>query len=74
MPPPKHAKVLIAGGSVAGPALANSLEQAGIDYLVLKQWHQIAPDVSANSGIFPNGLRILDQLGCYDAITSLNKG
>ncbi|KAF1850137.1 FAD/NAD(P)-binding domain-containing protein [Cucurbitaria berberidis CBS 394.84] len=74
MPPPKHAKILIAGGSVAGLALANSLEKTGIDYLVLEQWHEIAPDVGASIGIFPNGLRILDQLGCYDAITALNEG
>lgn len=74
MPPPSHAKVLIVGGSVAGLALANALEQVGIDYLVLEQWHEIAPDVGASIGIFPNGYRILDQLGCYDAITSLNEG
>ena len=74
MPTPKHTKVLIAGGSVAGLALANSLEQIGIDYLVLEQWHEIAPDVGASIGIFPNGFRILDQLGCYKAITSLNEG
>ena len=74
MSPIKHARVLIAGGSVAGLALANSLEQAGIDYLVLEQWHEIAPEVGASIGIFPNGFRILDQLGCYDAITSLNEG
>lgn len=74
MSPPKHTKILVVGGSVAGLALANSLEQAGIDYLVLEQWHEIAPDVGASIGIFPNGFRILDQLGCYAAITALNGG
>ncbi|KAJ4354876.1 hypothetical protein N0V95_003410 [Ascochyta clinopodiicola] len=70
----KHTKVLIAGGSVAGLTLANVLEQLGIDYLVLEKYGKIAPDVGASIGIFPNGFRILDQLGCYDAIRSLVEG
>lgn len=70
----RHAQVLIVGGSIAGLALANSLERTGIDYVLLEQWHEIAPDVGASIGIFPNGFRILDQLGCHDAIAALNGG
>ena len=66
-------RVLIAGGSIAGLVLANALEQIGIDYVVLEKWHEIAPDAGASIGIFPNGARILDQLGCYDAINAVNK-
>ncbi|KAJ4993560.1 FAD binding domain protein [Stagonosporopsis vannaccii] len=66
--------VLIAGGSVAGLTLANILEQLGIDYLVLEKYGKIAPDLGASIGIFPNGFRILDQLGCYDSINDLVKG
>ncbi|KAF3045925.1 hypothetical protein E8E12_007443 [Didymella heteroderae] len=74
MPAQQKIKVLIAGGSVAGLTLANILEQLGIDYMVLEKYSQIAPDVGASIGIFPNGFRILDQLGCYDAIKSLVEG
>ncbi|KAF2015193.1 FAD/NAD(P)-binding domain-containing protein [Aaosphaeria arxii CBS 175.79] len=70
----KHATVLIAGGSVAGLALANMLEQTGIDYLVLEKYSRIAPDLGASIGIFPNGCRILDQLGCYEALIDLVAG
>ncbi|KAF3053971.1 hypothetical protein E8E11_000876 [Didymella keratinophila] len=70
----KYAKVLIAGGSVAGLTLANILEQLGIDYPVLEKYGKIAPDVGASIGMFPNGFRILDQLGCYDAIKGLVEG
>lgn len=70
----KRVKVLIAGGSVAGLTLANILEQLGIEYLVLEKYGKIAPDVGASIGIFPNGFRILDQLGCYDAIKGLVEG
>lgn len=70
----KRVKVLIAGGSVAGLTLANILEQIGIDYLILEKYGQIAPDMGASIGIFPNGFRILDQLGCYDSIKGLVEG
>ncbi|KAH6638911.1 hypothetical protein C7974DRAFT_123267 [Boeremia exigua] len=68
----KHTQVLIAGGSVAGLTLANTLEQLGIDFLVLEKYEKVAPDLGASIGIFPNGLRILDQIGCYDAIKAVS--
>ncbi|KAJ4350594.1 hypothetical protein N0V95_004598 [Ascochyta clinopodiicola] len=49
-------------------------EQLGIDYLVLEKYGKIAPDMGASIGIFPNGFRILDQLGCYNAIKALVEG
>lgn len=61
-------KVLIAGGRIAGLVLANMLEQLGIDFVVLEAYPEIAPQVGASIGFFPNGCRILDQMGCYDAI------
>ncbi|KAH8898447.1 FAD binding domain-containing protein [Thozetella sp. PMI_491] len=60
-------KVIIAGGSVTGLTLANALEQLGIDYVVLEAYRDIAPQVGASIGLFPNGLRIVDQLGAYEA-------
>ncbi|KAF7351054.1 Monooxygenase FAD-binding protein [Mycena sanguinolenta] len=64
----RNFKVLIVGGSIAGLGLANMLEQVGIDFLVLEAHPEIAPQVGASIGFFPNGCRILDQIGCYDAI------
>lgn len=61
-------KVLIAGGSIAGLVLANMLQQLGIDFLVLEAYPEIAPQVGASIGFFPNGNRILDQLGLFDDI------
>ncbi|KPM36548.1 hypothetical protein AK830_g10022 [Neonectria ditissima] len=60
-------KIIIVGGSVAGLSLANMLEKAGIDYVLLEGYSEIAPQVGASIGLLPNGLRILDQLGCYEA-------
>ncbi|KAH0158644.1 FAD/NAD(P)-binding domain-containing protein, partial [Aureobasidium melanogenum] len=57
-------KVIIVGGGIAGLTLANALEQAHIDYVLLERRKEIAPQVGASIGMLANGCRILDQLGC----------
>ena len=49
-------------------SLANMLEKFGIDYVLLEGHSSIAPQLGASVGLLPAGLRILDQLGCYDEI------
>lgn len=61
-------RVIIAGGSIAGLSLALMLQQNDIDFLVLEAYPEIAPQVGASIAILPNGMRILDQLGCYEDI------
>ncbi|KAF5858895.1 hypothetical protein ETB97_003601 [Aspergillus alliaceus] len=61
----KSFKVIIAGCSIAGLSLALMLEKNGMDFLVLEAYPSIAPQVGASIGLLPNGLRNLDQLGCY---------
>jgi 2-polyprenyl-6-methoxyphenol hydroxylase-like FAD-dependent oxidoreductase len=65
-------KVLIVGGSVAGMALANILERYRIDYELIEKHKIIAPQLGASIAMFPNGERILDQLGCLETIESLS--
>ena len=64
----KHFKVIIVGGSIAGLTLAHCLDHAGVDYVVLERHEDVAPQVGASVGIMPNGARILDQLGLFDAV------
>ncbi|GIC87473.1 FAD-dependent oxidoreductase [Aspergillus udagawae] len=64
----KTPKVIIVGGSIAGLSLALMLEKNNIDFLVLEGYPSIAPQVGASIGVLPNGLRILDQLGCSEEI------
>ncbi|KAJ3550354.1 hypothetical protein NM208_g23 [Fusarium decemcellulare] len=64
----KSFRVLIAGGGVAGLVLANMLERFNIDYLILESHGNIAPAVGASIGMFPNGLRILDQIDLYEPL------
>lgn len=63
--------VLIVGGSVSGLSLALMLEHFGIDYLLLEAHSTVAPQLGASLGLLPGGLRILDQLGCYEKIHNL---
>ncbi|KAI5927509.1 FAD binding domain protein [Camillea tinctor] len=67
----KNFKVVIVGGGVAGLTLANMLEKFDIDYILLESHGDIAPAVGASIGMLANGLRILDQIGCYDDILAL---
>lgn len=61
-------RVIIVGGGVSGLTLANALERANIDYLLLEGREEIAPFVGASIAISANGGRVLDQLGCYETI------
>jgi len=67
----RNFRVIIVGGGIAGLTLANALQHAGIDYLLLEARADIAPQVGASIGLGPNGSRILDQLGCYNDIMAL---
>ncbi|KAK4169846.1 Neuroligin-4, X-linked [Cladorrhinum sp. PSN259] len=61
----RNLKVVIVGAGVAGLTLANALEKAGVDYLLLERHKEIAPQIGASIGIFASGARILDQLGVW---------
>ncbi|KAF2835087.1 FAD/NAD(P)-binding domain-containing protein [Patellaria atrata CBS 101060] len=61
-------RIIICGGGIAGLTLANALQHASIDYILLEGRSEIAPQLGASIGMAPNGSRILDQLGCYDDI------
>lgn len=71
MEPKNGFRVIIVGGGVAGLSLALMLEKNGIDFVILEAYHEIAPQVGASFGILPNGLRVLDQLGCYDRLLEM---
>lgn len=66
--PSTNFKIIIAGGGLTGLALANMLEKFNLDYTLLEAYSDIAPPIGASIGMFPNGLRMLDQLGCYEPI------
>lgn len=61
-------KVIIAGGSVVGLTLANALEKANIDFVVLERG-DIAPPLGASISIFSHTAKVFDQLGVWDGIS-----
>lgn len=62
-------RVLIAGGCVSGLVLANALEKAGIDYLVLEK-REIAPNLGASISVLCHTAKVLEQLGIWHKIVS----
>ncbi|KAK8041463.1 monooxygenase [Apiospora phragmitis] len=69
----KPFKVIVVGGGVAGLTLANMLQQFDIDFVVLEAYHDVAPAVGASIGLFPNGLRILDQIGVFEPVAAMSQ-
>jgi 2-polyprenyl-6-methoxyphenol hydroxylase-like FAD-dependent oxidoreductase len=67
-------KIVIVGGGISGLVLAKMLEKFDIDYVLLESRNEVAPPVGASIGLMPNGLLILDQLGCYEAIAKAAQG
>lgn len=61
-------KVAIVGGSVAGLTLALHLEKLGIDWVLLERHHEVAPQLGASINLAPNGLQLLNQLGCFEDV------
>ncbi|KAL4746284.1 hypothetical protein BDW72DRAFT_197825 [Aspergillus terricola var. indicus] len=70
---PSPLQVLIIGGGIAGLTLALALEHCPvhIEYLLLERQSTLTPQVGASIGLAPNGSRILDQLGVYEALSTL---
>ena len=62
----RDTKIVIVGGSITGLTLANMLERLGIDYVLLEAYENLAPQLGASIALWANGLRIMDQLGCYE--------
>lgn len=60
-------RVIIAGGSVVGIVLANALEKAGIDYVVLEKG-EIAPHLGASVSVLCHTAKVFEQLGVWETM------
>jgi 2-polyprenyl-6-methoxyphenol hydroxylase-like FAD-dependent oxidoreductase len=65
-------RVIIVGGGVAGLAMAHALHRAKIDYIVLEKRQEIVETSGAGIGMWPQGVRILDQFRLLDAMKAIS--
>ncbi|KAF7519235.1 hypothetical protein G7054_g13148 [Neopestalotiopsis clavispora] len=68
--PPCHS-VVIVGGGLTGLVLALMLQRLNVDYILLEAYGSVTPNVGASIGLWPNGLRVLDQLGVFEDICAV---
>ena len=64
----QNLKLIIVGAGPTGLTLANMLERFGIDYVLLGAYDDLAPSIGDDIDLWPQVLRILDQLNCYDQL------
>ncbi|KAK9482016.1 hypothetical protein V1527DRAFT_477760 [Lipomyces starkeyi] len=61
-------RVIVVGGGPVGLTAAHALSRAGIEYIVLEHRSSIAVDVGASLVLWPQGLRVLAQLGLVEQL------
>lgn len=63
-------RVIIAGGGIAGLVMSHALQKAKIDHVVLEKGG-IAPAWGASISMWAHGARILQQIDCFEATSSI---
>jgi 2-polyprenyl-6-methoxyphenol hydroxylase-like FAD-dependent oxidoreductase len=59
-------RVIIVGAGPVGLYLAHALSRANIDYVVLEQYGSVLRYQGAGVLLYPQTLRLLDQIGIYE--------
>lgn len=65
-------KAIIVGGGPVGLTAAHSLSRASLDFTLLESRPSIVQDAGSNLVLLPIGLRVLGQLGLFDAINAVS--
>lgn len=60
-------RVIVVGAGVAGLTASHCLQKAGVEHVVLERRSEITPPEGASIAIYPQGARILHQIGCLEA-------
>ncbi|RYP71295.1 hypothetical protein DL771_004872 [Monosporascus sp. 5C6A] len=61
-------RVIVIGAGVAGLSASHCLQRAGIDHVVIERSTEVGPRHGASISFYPQGARILSQMGCLDAM------
>lgn len=62
---PAKFRVIIVGAGPVGLYLAHALSRANVDYLVLEQHDSVIRYQGAGIVVYPQTIRLLDQIGLY---------
>ncbi|ROV99115.1 hypothetical protein VMCG_06620 [Cytospora schulzeri] len=65
-------KAIIVGGGLSGLGIAHCFDKAGIDFVVLERSDLLVPKGGASMALWPNNVRILDQLGLLEGAEALD--
>ncbi|KAL8997508.1 MAG: hypothetical protein Q9188_006311 [Gyalolechia gomerana] len=68
--PGKRFRAIVIGAGVTGLTLSLALTKAKIEHVILERG-DVAPHQGSSIGIHPHGCRVLDQLGCLEAVEEL---
>ena len=60
----KSFRIIVVGAGVTGLTASHALQKAGIDHVVLERGQNAAPPSGASIAMYPQGSRILEQIGC----------
>jgi len=61
-------RVIVVGAGIGGLVLSNSLQRAGIQHIVIEKHRNVVYPSGASIGVWPNGSRLLSQLGVLDFV------
>lgn len=63
----KPFRVVVVGSGITGLMASHALQKVNIDHIVLEGASEAAPPVGASIAIYPQGSRMLEQIGCLEA-------
>lgn len=67
-------RIIVVGAGVGGLVASSCLQKLGIDHVVLERHDDVAPPVGAGIAMWPQGFRVLSQLGYEDALKAHSVG
>lgn len=64
-------RIIVVGGGPVGLISAHILSQAGFDFVILERYQSVTPEAGNAVALWPQNIRVIDQLGLFDALKAL---
>lgn len=66
-------RIIVVGSGVGGLVASSCLQKLDIDHVVLEKHGDVAPPIGAGIAMWPQGMRVLKQLGYEDELKKYSK-